>query len=101
MAALPDPVDVDRGNQLVTILNASASPIDLTGWGLVDAAGGRQDLTGTIGGGAVAQVAVDGTIQLSNRGDAIILVDASGRSIDQVTYKADVLRAGRTICFGR
>jgi hypothetical protein len=36
-----------------------------------------------------------------NRGDAIILVDGSGRSIDQLAYKADVLRAGRTICFGR
>ena len=101
MAALLDPVGVDRGNELVTLLNTSASPIDLTGWGLVDAAGGSQNLTGTISGGAVAQVAVDGTIQLGNRGDAIILVDASGRSIDQVTYMADVLRAGRTICFGR
>jgi hypothetical protein len=36
-----------------------------------------------------------------NRGDAIILVDGIGRSIDQAAYKADVLRAGRTICFAR
>jgi hypothetical protein len=43
MAVLPD-----RGNELVTILNASASPIDLTGWGLVDATGGRQDLSATL-----------------------------------------------------
>jgi hypothetical protein len=101
VAALPDPVGVERGNELVTMLNATASPIDLTGWGLVDAAGGRQDLTGTIAGGVVAQVAVDGTIQLGNRGDAIILLDARGRSIDQVAYKPDIVRAGRTICFGR
>jgi Lamin Tail Domain len=101
VAALPDPVGVERGNELVTMLNTTASPIDLTGWGLVDAAGGRQDLTGTIAGGAVMQVALDGTIQLGNRGDAVILVDASGRSIDQVAYKPDIVRAGRTICFGR
>jgi hypothetical protein len=31
----------------------------------------------------VAQVVVDGTIQLGNRGDALILVDGSGRSIGQ------------------
>jgi hypothetical protein len=101
VAALPDPAGVDRGNELVTLLNTTAAAIDLTGWGLADAAGGRQDLTSTIAGGAVAQVAVDGTIQLGNRGDAIILVDANGRSIDQVAYKADILRAGHTICFGR
>src|SRR5215211_415294 len=101
VAALPDPVGVDSGNELITLVNTAASAIDLTGWGLIDAAGGRQDLTGTIAGGAVTQVAVDGTIQLGNRSDAIMLIDANGRTIDQVAYKADILRAGRTICFGR
>jgi hypothetical protein len=31
----------------------------------------------------VAQVAVGGTIRLGNRGDAIILANSGGRSIDQ------------------
>jgi hypothetical protein len=101
VAALPDPVGVDRGHESVTLLNTTASPIDLTGWGLVDAAGGRQNLTGTITGGAVLQVAVDGAIQLGNRGDAIVLLDSTGTTIDQVAYQADRVRPGRTICFGR
>ena len=57
VAALPDPIGVDRGNELVTLVNTTAAPVDLTGWALVDAAGGRQALTGTTAGGAVAQVA--------------------------------------------
>jgi hypothetical protein len=101
VAALPDPVEVDPGNELVTLLNTTPSSIDLTGWGLVDAAGGRKDLSGTIAGGGIVQVTAEGALQLGNQGDTIVLVDPSGGSIDQVTYKADRVRPGRTICFGR
>jgi endonuclease YncB( thermonuclease family) len=101
VAALPDPVGTDRGHELVTLLNTTAAALDLTGWRLVDAAGGRQNLTGTVAAGAVVQVTAQGALQLGNQGDTIILVDGSGGSIDQVTYKADRVRLGRTICFGR
>jgi hypothetical protein len=85
----------------VTLLNTTPQPVDLAGWGLVDAAGGRKHLDGTITGGAVLQVTVDGALQLGNRGDALVLVDRGGGTIDQVAYKADRVRPGRTICFGR
>jgi lamin tail-like protein len=101
VAALPDPAGADRGNELVTLLNTTPSRIELTGWALVDAAGGRTDLSGPIAAGGVAQVPAEGALQLGNQGDTIILVDPSGGSIDQVTYKADRVRPGRTICFGR
>jgi len=94
VAALPDPAGVDRGHELVTLLNTTAASIDLTGWGLVDAAGGRQELSGPITGGGVVQVTASGALQLGNQGDTVVLVDPSGASIDQVTYKADrVVRA--------
>jgi hypothetical protein len=35
-------------------------------------------------------VAVGEAVQLGNRGDALVLVDATGASIDQVAYKADM-----------
>jgi hypothetical protein len=101
VAALPDPVGTDRGHELVTLLNTTAASVDLTGWGLVDAAGGRQQLSGQLTGGGVVQVTAQGALQLGNQGDTLVLVDPSGTSIDQVTYKADRVRAGRTICFGR
>ena len=49
----------------------------------------------------MVQVTAQGALQLGNQGDTIVLVDPSGGSIDQVTYKADRVRSGRTICFGR
>jgi hypothetical protein len=64
----------------------------------VDAAGGRQQLSGPLAGGGVVQVTAQGALQLGNQGDTLVLVDPSGASIDQVTYKADRVRAGRTIC---
>jgi endonuclease YncB( thermonuclease family) len=101
VAALPDPAGVDRGHELVTLLNTTPTSIDLGGWGLVDAAGGRQNLSGPIAGGGVVQVTTAGALQLGNQGDTLVLVDGSGGSIDQVTYKANQVRSGRTICFGR
>lgn len=53
VAALPDPIGTDRGHELITLLNTLAVSLDLTGWGLADAAGGRQPLTGTIAAGGV------------------------------------------------
>ena len=65
----------------------------------MDAAGGRQNLIGTVAGGGVVQVTAAGALQLGNQGDTVVLVDGTGGSIDQVTYKADRVRPGRTICF--
>ncbi|TYB66199.1 hypothetical protein FXF51_17765 [Nonomuraea sp. PA05] len=101
VAALPDPVGADRGNETVTLLNRTSGTLDLGGWALTDAAGGRKPLTGGIDGGAALRVTLDSAVQLGNQGDTIILVDDEGATIDQVTYKAEQVKAGRTICFGR
>ncbi|MGW3344493.1 lamin tail domain-containing protein [Nonomuraea rubra] len=101
VAALPDPAGADRGNETVTLLNLTSGTCDLSGWALTDAGGGRKTLTGTIEGGTALRVTLDSAVQLGNRGDTIILVDGEGATIDQVTYKVDQVKAGRTICFGR
>jgi lamin tail-like protein len=101
VAALLDPVGTDRGHELVTLVNTTAAEIDLAGWELADAAGGRQQLSGPLAAGGVVQVTAEGGLQLGNQGDTIVLVDPGGGSIDQVAYKADRVRSGRTICFGR
>jgi endonuclease YncB( thermonuclease family) len=101
VAALPDPVEADRGNESVTLLNVTPDAVDLAGWWLSDTGGGRKDLGGAVAGGATLRVALDGALRLANQGDGLVLVDPGGSTIDQVTYKADRVRAGRTICFGR
>ena len=101
LAALPDPAGVDRGHETVTLINTTASGIDLTGWHLTDAAGGTHALTGTLAGGAVSQVTLSSGLALGNKGDTLILSDADGGTIDTVTYTAGHVHPGRTICFGR
>jgi hypothetical protein len=71
VAALPDPAGADRGGKVVTLLNTTPASIDLTGWGLVDAAGGRMGLTGPIPDGGVVQVAAEGALHPGNQGDAV------------------------------
>jgi hypothetical protein len=101
VAALPDPQGADRGAETVTLLNLTPRAIDLANWTLSDAAGERSALSGAIEAGAALRVVLDGRLRLGNAGDTIILVDPRGTSIDRVTYKADQVKPGRTICFGR
>jgi hypothetical protein len=81
VAALPDPVGTDRGHELVTLVNTTPAVIDLAGWTLADAAGGRQQLNGPLAAGGVVQVTAEGGLQLGNQGDTIVLVDPGGGSI--------------------
>jgi Lamin Tail Domain len=101
VAALPDPLGTDLGQETVTVLNTTSSPIELAGWTLVDAAGTRNSLTGTLAGGATMQVQLGGGLRLGNRGDSLLLKDGAGGSIDHVTYDGRQVRPGRTICFSR
>jgi hypothetical protein len=101
VAALPDPVGPDQGRESITMLNTTPAPIDLAGWELLDAAGNRHILTGVLAGGAVLQMQLDDGLQLTNKGDALLLVDNDGATIDHVTYEKRQVRPGRTICFGR
>ena len=101
VAALPDPLGTDAGAERVTLLNCTAAPVDLAGWHLADAAGGRHRLGDTLAAGAVQPVTVGASLQLGNRGDTLVLVEPGGTTVDQVTYTADKVRPGRTICFGR
>jgi endonuclease YncB( thermonuclease family) len=101
MAALPDPVGVDRGHEHLTLINTTATAIDLTGWRLHDRAGATHNLTGALSGGAITRITLSGAVQLGNHGDSLTLTDATGAPIDHVSYKANQVKRGRTIVFGR
>ena len=100
VAALPDPVGRDQGHESVTLLNTTSKPVELAGWHLVDSAGERQDLAGTLAAGGVFQFQLD-DVRLGNKRDALLLLDAGGGTVDQVSYEERHVRRGRTICFGR
>lgn len=100
VAALPDPVGTDTGQESVTLLNTTVATVDLTGWALTDAAASREDLSGAIGAGETLGVRLS-TIQLGNRGDTLMLMNPQGVVVDQVAYQPNQVRMGRTIAFGR
>lgn len=101
IAILPNPIGPDSGHETITLLNTIPASIDLTGWAVTDAAGGRMALSGSIAGGGVTQIILDQAVQLNNQGDSLILLNRDGETIDQVAYQASQVIAGRTIPLGR
>jgi hypothetical protein len=77
-------------------------PVELEGWGVVDAAGGRQELTGR------SRPEPSSSFNSGTRfGSATSAIRCSARrwrrhgTVDQVSYKQRQVRQSRTICFGR
>jgi hypothetical protein len=101
VAALPGPTGTDTGRETVTLINTTATDLDLAGWRLLDGSGGSHDLTGVMAAGAGLSVILDSQVALGNRGDTLVLVRPSGDTVDRVAYTARQVRPGRTICFGR
>ena len=47
------------------------------------------------------QLQLDAGLRLGNKGDALLLMDASGGTIDQVTYEGRMVRPAARSAFGR
>ncbi len=103
IAALVNPPGDDRTKESVTLINSSPKAIDLTGWSLADKLKHKQSLDGlVVEAGAAVKVDLSGeTIQLSNKGGIISLLDAEGTKVDGVDYtKKDATEEGWTLVFG-
>lgn len=87
VAALINPLTVERGQETITLLNATPLDIDLAGWSVADAAG-RQRLNGIIATGEAIRIKLGNAVQLSNTRDTITLLDPQQNIIDQVSYQA-------------
>jgi endonuclease YncB( thermonuclease family) len=101
VAALPDPVGADLGHESASLVNVTATDIDVQGWNLADRVGHRQVLSGTIPGGDIMRITLSSGLALGNRGGSLTLTDASGATIDKVSYTQAQVKQGRTLVFGR
>ena len=102
IAAQVNPQGGDVGRESVTLLNPTASQIDLAGWGILDKNKRREKLTDlALESGDTIRVTLSGKgAQLSNKGGIITLVDRTGMKIDGVSYtKKDAERQGWTLVF--
>ena len=102
IAATVNPAGHDPGMERVLLLNTLATAVKFDGWALADKTKRRHPLDGIIlEPGAVEAVTLPGTtIQLSNKGGIITLLNSEGLKVHGVQYnKSDVSEQGRTIVF--
>jgi hypothetical protein len=100
VGALVNPIGPAPEHETVTILNASPSAIDLTGWQIADKLKKKHGLSGTINAGATLVIALPPTVQLGNKGGIITLLDNNGLKVDGVAYTGEeAKKEGWTLVF--
>ncbi|WP_055586697.1 DUF2278 family protein [Streptacidiphilus griseoplanus] len=101
MAARVNPVGPAPKPGTITLLNASADAVDLTGWCLADGHKRRTALpAGQVDAGATVTIPVSDGFELGNHGGAITLLDAAGLKVHGVAYTGrQAAREGQTIAF--
>jgi poly(U)-specific endoribonuclease len=103
VAALVNPVGDDAGRETIILVNTGAATQSLAGWRLVDKNRNHHELTElTLRAGTASTILLPErhSLQLSNKGGEIRLVDNAGNTAHVVSYtKAQASRQGETLLF--
>lgn len=100
VAALVNPIGQGQEAETVTLINASAEPVDLDGWMIANRQKNKHSLSGKLAPGATIAIALPTTVQLSNQGGIITLLNKQGWKVDGVSYTKDqAQQEGWTIVF--
>ena len=87
LAALVNPLGPAPERETVLLLNASPSPVDVTGWRIADRMAHTCPVPpGSLAPGATLEVVVSEHVQLGNQGGTITLLDATGLKVAGVSY---------------
>jgi uncharacterized protein YukJ len=89
------------GGEVVTLINASPDPVDLTGWRLADRAKHTCPVSaGVLAPGATTVVSLADGVHLGDDGGTITVLDAAGLKVHGVAYTGmDAHREGWTVVF--
>lgn len=97
---LPNPDGQDAGNEVVTLRNAGASAVDLSGWRLRDRAGNEFHLSGAIPSDAERRIVMqEFSMPLNNSGDRVSLIDPQQNPAHFVEYQGVQVIPGQEIRF--
>ncbi len=104
IAALVNPLGEDPGKEMVTLLNTGTARVSLEGWFLLDAMNNRyvlSDQSNLLTAGATTVITLPkNSIQLSNKGGEIRLLNRDGKVVHRVSYtKGQAQEQGRTLTF--
>jgi uncharacterized protein YukJ len=100
-AALVNPVGGAPEAEMVTLINISPAPVDLTGWQIADRLGATCAVPpGPLAAGVTLVVRVTDGVQLGNNGGMITVLDRAGLKVHGVSYTStQARREGWTIAF--
>jgi hypothetical protein len=104
IAALVNPLGDDPGKEAVTLINTWSASVSLEGWFLLDAMNNRyvlSDQSNVMAAGATTTINLPkNSIQLSNKGGEIRLLNRDGKVVHRVSYtKGQAQEQGRTLIF--
>jgi poly(U)-specific endoribonuclease len=104
IAALVNPLGDDPGKETVTLINTWSASVSLEGWFLLDAMNNRyvlSDQSNVMAAGATTTISLPkNSIQLSNKGGEIRLLNRDGKVVHRVSYtKGQAQEQGRTLIF--
>ncbi|HET9871800.1 MAG TPA: DUF2278 family protein [Propionibacteriaceae bacterium] len=93
VAALVNPIGMAPEEETITLINASPTPLDLTGWSVAD----RSKRTcpvpaGVLPAGATLVMTPSNQVALGNNGGVITVLDPQGLKVHGVSYTADQAR---------
>lgn len=99
-ALLPNPNGDDRGNEKVHLSNSGAAAVDVTGWLLRDRAENEFTISGTVPANGTLKITLPaGKLPLNNTGDDVMLFNAAGTEVDDVSYAKSDVQAGQFVTF--
>ena len=102
VGALLNPVGDDPGRETVSLINTGSTNVSLAGWRLVDKQNHHYEITDLVlaGGSAATVLLPENSVQLSNKGGEIRLVNPLNQTVHRVSYSREqALREGETIVF--
>lgn len=104
IAALINPLGDDLGKETVTLINTQSASVSLEGWYLLDAMNNRyvlSDQANILAAGATTAITLPrNSIQLSNKGGEIRLLNRDGKVVHSVSYtKSQAQEQGHTVVF--
>jgi hypothetical protein len=102
VAALVNPGGDDVGRETVTLVNMGTTSIPLAGWRLVDKNNNQLRIADlSLAGGSATTIRLPrNSLQLSNQGGEIRLLNSNNEIVHRVTYsKQQATREGETLIF--
>jgi hypothetical protein len=104
IAALVNPLGDDTGKEKIILINTGPITASIEGWALLDAMNNRYllpDQPNSVDAGATTTITLPrNSIQLSNKGGEIRLLNRDGKVVHRVSYtKGQAQEQGRTITF--